>query len=106
MGRHGAGQGFVRVILSRMPEIRQIALLLRVRCWLGVATTAMIFAPGQSPAAEPTRFVFIADSGNGDSRPGTERKVAAMIKAWNPDFIVAAGDLAYEKGANNENVFK
>jgi hypothetical protein len=58
------------------------------------------------PAAEPTHFVFIADSGNEDSRPGSERKVAAMIKAWNPDFIVAAGDLAYEKGKDEENVFK
>ena len=29
-----------------------------------------------------------------------------MIKAWNPDFIVAAGDLAYEKGSGEENVFK
>lgn len=57
-------------------------------------------------AAEPTRFVFIADSGSGDSAPGTERKVAAMIKAWDPDFIVAAGDLAYKKGSATENVFK
>jgi hypothetical protein len=58
------------------------------------------------PAAEPTRFVFIADSGNEDSSPGTERKVATMIKAWTPDFIVVAGDLAYEKGSDGENVFK
>ena len=58
------------------------------------------------PAAEPTRFVFIADSGNEDSAPGPERKVAAMIKVWKPDFIVAAGDLAYEKGSDEENVFK
>jgi hypothetical protein len=56
--------------------------------------------------AEPTRFVFIADSGNESSSPGTERQVAAMIKAWNPDFIVAAGDLAYEKGSDTDNVFK
>src|SRR5262249_15258166 len=58
------------------------------------------------PAAEPTRFVFIADSGNEDSSPGTERKVAAMIRAWNPDFIVAAGDLAHEKGSDEQNVVK
>jgi hypothetical protein len=56
--------------------------------------------------AEPIRFVFIADSGNEDSHSGTESDVAAMIKAWNPDFIVAAGDLAYEKGSDTENVFK
>ena len=65
-----------------------------------------VLLPVSGARAEPTRFVFIADSGNESSSPGTERHVAAMIKAWNPDFIVAAGDLAYEKGSDTENVFK
>jgi hypothetical protein len=83
--------------------MNQSARLGRIR-FTALALFAVLVA--LCPAAEPTRFVFIADSGNADPSPGTERKVAAMIKAWNPDFIVAAGDLAYEKGSGGENVFK
>ena len=83
--------------------MNQSARLGRIR----FAVLALFVVLGAScPGAEPTRFVFIADSGNEDSSPGTERKVAAMIKAWNPDFIVSAGDLAYEKGSDTKNVFK
>ena len=71
-----------------------------------LAAIASLILGASSSAAEPARFVFIADSGNADSGAGTEQKVAAMIKAWKPDFIVAAGDLAYEKGSDKVNVFK
>jgi hypothetical protein len=81
-------------------------LLSRIGCSLVLVTAAMMSGPATISAAEPTRFVFIADSGNEDSGAGTEKKVADMIKAWKPEFIVAAGDLAYEKGSDTVNVFK
>ncbi|NOX64060.1 MAG: alkaline phosphatase [Chloroflexi bacterium] len=42
--------------------------------------------------AEPIRFAVIGDFGSGSKK---ERDVADMIKTWNPDFIITAGDNRY-----------
>jgi tartrate-resistant acid phosphatase type 5 len=48
------------------------------------------------PSNEPTiRFAVIGDYGNGSR---AEEQVADLVKSWNPDFIITAGDNNYMDG--------
>ncbi|MBE3134684.1 MAG: metallophosphoesterase, partial [Acidobacteria bacterium] len=56
----------------------------------GVACLVVLCLPWPATASEPVlRFAVITDYGK-DNPP--EADVAALVKAWNPDFIVTAGD--------------
>lgn len=56
-------------------------------------------------AAEPVRFAVIGDFG-AEKGAGSESKVAAMVKAWKPDFIVTVGDNAYSDHNGHQNAFQ
>lgn len=67
--------------------------------------TALAQSPQSDPTSTPTqpapppppvRFAVIGDFGSGDHNAGD---VAALVKAWNPDFIVTVGDNNYPDGA-------
>ena len=45
--------------------------------------------PDDGAAPEVVRFAVIGDYGSGSQ---DERRVADLVKAWGPDFIVTAGD--------------
>src|SRR2546428_4608501 len=47
------------------------------------------------PAGTTVRFAHIGDYGSGSSN---ENRVANLVKGWNPDFIVTAGDNNYPHG--------
>lgn len=48
------------------------------------------------PPPQPIRFAVIGDFGSGNRNEGD---VAALVKSWNPDFIVTVGDNNYPDGA-------
>lgn len=49
-----------------------------------------------TPTPEPLRFAVIGDFGQGNQ---PEADVAALVKSWNPDFIITVGDNNYPLGA-------
>ncbi len=76
-----------------------IALLLMggdaSRMWAGPLEPVECDRVGARQAAraeDAIRFAVIGDFGSGSSK---ERDVAEMVKAWNPDFIITAGDNRY-----------
>ena len=74
--------------------------------WSVLLLLALAAVERPSPAQEPTRIVFVGDTGNEGVSSGTELKVGQMVKTWGPAFVVAAGDLAYEKTSDKENIFR
>jgi len=59
------------------------------------ACLVVLCLSGSAKASEPVlRFAVITDYGK-DTQP--EADVAALVKGWNPDFIITAGD-------NNQSV--
>lgn len=49
----------------------------------------------ETPSAQSIRFAVIGDYGSGNQ---DEADVAALIKSWNPDFIITTGDNNYRDG--------
>ena len=68
--------------------LRQPALIL-------LAAIQLILAP-RSSAQSPVRFAVIGDYGFAGQ---AEADVAALVKGWNPDFIITVGDNNYESGS-------
>ncbi len=64
------------------------AFLLRFFCFLFLFST-------QSSSQSSVRFAVIGDYGNNSH---AESDVAALIRSWNPEFIVTTGDNNYEFG--------
>lgn len=59
-------------------------------------TPAPTDTPTSTPTPAPLRFAVIGDYGEGSQG---EQDVAAMVKGWNPDFIITVGDNNYPSGA-------
>jgi hypothetical protein len=58
------------------------------------AQTATPFRMFETPAPGALRFAVIGDFGSGNAN---EAAVADLVKRWDPDFIVTAGDDRYDK---------
>lgn len=52
--------------------------------------------PTLTPTPAPVRFAVIGDYGQGDQNAAD---VAALVKSWQPDFIITVGDNNYPSGA-------
>ncbi|MCW5909004.1 MAG: metallophosphoesterase [Chitinophagales bacterium] len=68
---------------------------------LAVSCAKLPIDPGFTPysvniPADSITFAIIGDYGNDDPAEG---EVAAMVKSWNPDFIITTGDNNYPVGA-------
>ena len=49
-----------------------------------------------TPTPQPLRFAIIGDYGTGGQ---PEADVAALVKSWNPEFVITAGDNNYPSGS-------
>lgn len=65
------------------------------RGWLIVAFTSLVLGLGDGAHAEPVRFAVIGDYGLAGQRSSA---VAALVKSWQPDFIITTGDNNYYYG--------
>ena len=61
-----------------------------------VAVVCFVAATATAWAADPITFAVFGDYGDNS---GAELAVANMVKSWNPDFILAAGDNNYPSGS-------
>lgn len=52
--------------------------------------------PSPTPTPSPLRFAVIGDFGQGEQG---EADVAALVKSWQPEFIITTGDNNYPSGA-------
>ena len=83
---------------QRVPNMNRLL----VRSWfvllLCLAVSSLAGLAGASHAQSPTpvRFAVIGDYGGGGQ---AEQDVADLVKSWNPDFVVTAGDNNYPAGA-------
>ena len=68
--------------------------VLRRSVLLLLAAAQSVLAP-RSSAQSPIRFAVIGDYGLAGQ---AEADVAALVKSWNPDFIITVGDNNYENG--------
>jgi tartrate-resistant acid phosphatase type 5 len=65
--------------------------------WTASPTFTSIPTETETPTpVPPTRFAVIGDYG---AISAPERDVAALIKSWNPDFIITVGDNNYPSGS-------
>ena len=71
----------------------------RWRVRQGAATWEGGFLANRGPDADHARFAVVADLGSGDD---AERAVARGIQAWEPEFVVAPGDIVYNHGGWDE----
>jgi hypothetical protein len=62
-----------------------------------VRGTATVTVTGPAACGTPIRFAVIGDFGFAGPGGG-EAAVAALVKGWNPDFVVTVGDNNYEQG--------
>jgi tartrate-resistant acid phosphatase type 5 len=53
--------------------------------------------PEETPAPQSVRFAVIGDYGSGKE---AERQVAALVKSWEPEFILTTGDNNYPDGSS------
>lgn len=67
-------------------------------CFLLLLTIAMGAKPASSLQTNSTLFAVIGDYGADNQ---AEADVAALVKSWNPDFIVTTGDNNYPDGASS-----
>ncbi|MFQ5341917.1 MAG: metallophosphoesterase family protein [Anaerolineae bacterium] len=73
-----------------------------IRAWfvlllcLAVLLLAGLAGASHAQAATPVRFAVIGDYGGGGQ---AEQDVADLVKSWNPDFVVTAGDNNYPAGS-------
>jgi hypothetical protein len=77
------------------PRIHRLSLPL----WVALAVVAVGLgnrSTARSGATDAVRFAVIGDYGG--NTPG-EAAVAALVKTWNPDFIITTGDNNYPAGA-------
>jgi hypothetical protein len=76
----------------------------RVRPFWRSAVAASLIVTAVAAFSQTTvRFAVIGDYG-GDSTP--EKRVAAMIRAWGPDFILTLGDNAYSDHNPRHDAFQ
>jgi tartrate-resistant acid phosphatase type 5 len=75
-------------------------LLLRLAC-RSVATWLVFTAVVAS--GKNVRFAVIGDYGIHNEE---ERRVAAMVQAWRPDFILTVGDNAYDEHTSQQDAFQ
>lgn len=76
------------------PTVQQVLPSLTATLLPPTATPTATATPVPTPA--PVRFAVIGDYGQG-TQP--EADVAALVKSWNPDFIITVGDNNYPSGA-------
>jgi tartrate-resistant acid phosphatase type 5 len=62
----------------------------------------LLILPGLA-SAQTVRFAIIGDYG---SDLASEAAVAALVKSWNPDFIITAGDNSYGSNLIDNNIGK
>lgn len=86
--------------LVKRPFNSSGTLLLRLAC-RAVATWLVFTAVVAS--GKNVRFAVIGDYGNHSEE---ERRVAAMVQGWQPDFILTVGDNAYSEHNSQQDAFQ
>ena len=84
----------MRLTLSALGVL--LSLLLIAALDIGVAGKLPGAAGEAAAQAQCTRFAVIGDYGDAGE---PEADVAALVKSWNPEFIITTGDNNYPSGA-------
>lgn len=85
----------IAIVVMAVIVLTVVALTLAFRNTAKTEAAEIIDSTGITKEESRVRFAVIGDFGNGSTN---EARVAALVRSWNPDFVITTGDNNYPDG--------